>query len=69
VAAALYFIHFGLGLNFLQFLVWSILVVVPFIVQPPATFSWSVFTTTPPLSLAQGYGLGTTFLLYGTLSC
>ena len=40
---------------------------IPFIISPPATFSWSYFKIYKPLDLLQGYGLHNTFLLYGML--
>ena len=64
-ATALKFIRFALMINLLQLLVWLCLVVLPFIATPPATFTWSIFRTTSPLYLLQGYGLGSTFMLYG----
>lgn len=33
--------------------------------QPPTSFSWSIFRSTSPKYLLQGYGMGQTFLLYG----
>ena len=68
VAAAFHFIQFCLGLNFLQLIVWAILVVIPFMLQPPTSFSWSIFRSTSPKYLLQGYGMGQTFLLYGPSS-
>lgn len=65
VAAALRFIRLGLAVNLLQLLVWLVLVVLPFIVKPPASFSWSLFRSTKAQYLLQGYGLGSTFLFYG----
>lgn len=64
-ATALKFIRFALIVNSLQLLVWLTLVVLPFLVSPPSTFSWSVFKTTKVGYLLQGQGLGSTFLLYG----
>lgn len=68
VAAAFHFIQFCLGLNFLQSIVWAILVVIPFMLQPPTSFSWSLFRNSSPKYLLQGYGIGQTFLLYGMSS-
>lgn len=65
VAAALSYIHFGLVLNCLQTLVWTILVVIPFMLQPPDAFYWSLFREAGVVNLLAGSGLGQTFLLYG----
>ena len=67
VAAALHYIQFGLALNCLQFLVWAILVVIPFLLRPPIAFEWPLFREAGALNLLAGYGMGQTFLLYGTL--
>ncbi|BDA42684.1 Transmembrane channel-like protein 7 [Coccomyxa sp. Obi] len=65
VSLTLYFLRFALGINAALFLFWLGGTVIPFIISPPATFSWSYFQTYKPLDLLQGYGLHNTFLLYG----
>ncbi|CAL8467662.1 g7200 [Coccomyxa elongata] len=65
VSLTLYFLRFALGINAALFLFWLGGAVIPFIISPPATFSWSYFQTYKPLDLLQGYGLHNTFLLYG----
>lgn len=49
-------------------MIWAILVVIPFMLQPSTSFSWSIFRSTSPKYLLQGYGMGQTFLLYGLLA-
>lgn len=66
VATSLSFIRFGLVVNFIQLLVWGLLVVIPFLVSPPVSFTWSAFRATNAQYLLQGFGLDSTFLLYGT---
>ena len=65
MATALYFSQFVLAVMLLQFLIWALLVVLPFLLAPPSTFSWSRFRQTSALNLLQGEGLGSTFLFYG----
>lgn len=65
MSLTLYFLRFALATNLALCLVWLACTVVPFMIWPPATFSWSVFHVYLPLQLLQGYGLHNTFLLYG----
>jgi len=68
VSLTLYFLRFALGINVALCLFWLGGAVIPFVISPPATFSWSYFRVYKPLDLVQGYGLHNTFLLYGELS-
>jgi hypothetical protein len=66
VSLTLYFLRFALGLNVILFFVWLALVVIPFLLWPPASFSWHIFNGgIPAVNLFQGYGLDYTFFLYG----
>ncbi|EIE24638.1 hypothetical protein COCSUDRAFT_46890 [Coccomyxa subellipsoidea C-169] len=65
VSLTLYFLRFALGINAALCLFWLGGTVIPFMISPPPTFSWSYFKTYRPLDLLQGYGLHNTFLLYG----
>lgn len=68
VSLTLYFLRFALGINVALCLFWLGGAVIPFMISPPATFSWFYFRVYKPLDLLQGYGLHNTFLLYGKLS-
>lgn len=66
MSLTLYFLRFSLGINAALAAFWLAGTVVPFLISPPATFSWSYFSAYPVASLLQGYGLHNTFLLYGS---
>ena len=68
VSLTLYFLRFALATNLALCLVWLACTVVPFMIWPPALFSWASFQDYLPLQLLQGYGLHNTFLLYGAAS-
>ena len=57
--------QFALTLNIVLMAVWLALAVVPFLLDPPLTFSWSIFKIYSALQLLQGFGLDSTFWLYG----
>ena len=67
MSLTLYFLRFALGINTALCLFWLGGTVIPFMISPPPTFSWSYFKIYRPLDLLQGYGLHNTFLLYGKL--
>ncbi|KAK9909956.1 hypothetical protein WJX75_010045 [Coccomyxa subellipsoidea] len=65
VSLTLYFLRFALGINTALCLFWLGGTIIPFMISPPTTFSWSYFKAYKPLDLLQGYGLHNTFLFYG----
>jgi hypothetical protein len=68
VSLTLYFLRFALGINTALCLFWLGGTIIPFMISPPTTFSWSYFKAYKPLDLLQGYGLHNTFLFYGKQS-
>ncbi len=65
VSMAIMFLRSALLLTALLFVLWLCCVVLPFIIWPPPSFSWSIFRSSSAAALVQGYGLDDTFLLYG----
>ncbi|KAK9826687.1 hypothetical protein WJX74_010146 [Apatococcus lobatus] len=65
VSMAIMFLRSALLLTSLLFILWFCCTAIPFIIWPPAAFSWSIFRSSSASNLVQGYGLDDTFLLYG----
>ena len=65
VALTFYFIRFALGLNLLLLAIWAICTVGPFFLHPPTTFRWSQVSAYSAAAVAQGYGLDSSWFVYG----
>ena len=59
------FLRFALLMNLALLVLWLLLVVMPFWAKPPVTFRWNQITSYSAKHVIQGYGLDSSFIVYG----